>query len=43
MLTLSNLVTQAGPSAFARIQENYYYVFVGCCLVFLVLVYLFYP
>jgi len=36
-------VTEAGPSAFANIQENYYYVFVGCCLAFLILVYLYFP
>ncbi|KAJ4305021.1 hypothetical protein N0V90_000550 [Kalmusia sp. IMI 367209] len=36
-------VTQAGPSAFANIGENYYYVFVGCCSIYLVLVYLYFP
>ncbi|KAJ0278307.1 hypothetical protein COL940_007310 [Colletotrichum noveboracense] len=36
-------VTQAGPSAFATIHENYYYVFVGCCSVFFVIIYLYYP
>ncbi|KAF4549589.1 Sugar (and other) transporter-like protein 65 [Elsinoe fawcettii] len=36
-------VTQAGPSAFASIGENYYYVFVGCCTVYLGLVYFFFP
>lgn len=25
-------ITEAGPSAFANIHENYYYVFVGCSL-----------
>ncbi|ETS81549.1 hypothetical protein PFICI_06551 [Pestalotiopsis fici W106-1] len=36
-------VTEAGPSAFATIHENYYYVFVGCCSVYLVLIYLYFP
>ncbi|KAH9905167.1 general substrate transporter [Xylariomycetidae sp. FL2044] len=36
-------VTQAGPSAFATIGENYYYVFVGCCVVYLVLIYFYFP
>ncbi|KAJ3544883.1 hypothetical protein NM208_g2804 [Fusarium decemcellulare] len=36
-------VTQAGPSAFANIGENYYYVFVACCTTFFVIVYFFYP
>ncbi|KAF2098065.1 putative MFS monosaccharide transporter [Rhizodiscina lignyota] len=36
-------ITEAGPSAFATIGENYYYVFVGCCAVFLVLVYFYFP
>ncbi|KAG8625774.1 hypothetical protein KVT40_006175 [Elsinoe batatas] len=36
-------VTQAGPSAFASIGENYYYVFVGCCSVYLGLVYFYFP
>ncbi|OTB01413.1 hypothetical protein M426DRAFT_266340 [Hypoxylon sp. CI-4A] len=36
-------ITQAGPTAFATIHENYYYVFAGCCSVYLVLVYFFYP
>ncbi|KAJ0385245.1 hypothetical protein COL922a_006754 [Colletotrichum nupharicola] len=36
-------VTQAGHSAFATIHENYYYVFVGCCSVFFVIIYLYYP
>lgn len=37
------LVTQAGPSAFATIHENYYYVFVGCCAVYFVIIYFYYP
>jgi hypothetical protein len=37
------LVTEAGPSAFANIQENYYYVFVGCCAVYLLIIYFYYP
>ena len=36
-------VTEAGPSAFATIHENYYYVFVACSLFFLVLAYLYFP
>jgi len=37
------LVTEAGPSAFANIKENYYYVFVGCSLFFLVVAYFYFP
>ncbi|KAI5863974.1 putative MFS monosaccharide transporter [Durotheca rogersii] len=36
-------VTEAGPSAFANIQENYYYVFVACTFVFLTTAYLYFP
>ncbi|KAH8881030.1 MFS monosaccharide transporter [Thozetella sp. PMI_491] len=36
-------ITEAGPSAFANIQENYYYVFVSCTLFFLVVAYLYFP
>ncbi|KAL1985248.1 hypothetical protein VTN96DRAFT_8047 [Rasamsonia emersonii] len=36
-------VTEAGPSAFATIHENYYYVFVGCTLFFLVVAYFYFP
>ncbi|KAI1842171.1 hypothetical protein JX265_001468 [Neoarthrinium moseri] len=36
-------VTEAGPSAFANIKENYYYVFVGCTLFFLVLAWFYFP
>ncbi|KAH8648602.1 MFS monosaccharide transporter [Xylariales sp. PMI_506] len=36
-------ITEAGPSAFANIQENYYYVFVACTLFFLVMAYLYFP
>ena len=43
LLTSCSLVTEAGPSAFANIKENYYYVFVGCCSVYLVLIYLYFP
>ena len=43
MLTFLSSVTEAGPSAFANIKENYYYVFIGCCLVYLVLIYFFFP
>ena len=36
-------VTEAGPSAFANIEENYYYVFVACTLFFLVMAYFYFP
>ncbi|KAK4498178.1 hypothetical protein PRZ48_010835 [Zasmidium cellare] len=36
-------ITEAGPSAFATIHENYYYVFVGCTLFFLVVAYFYFP
>jgi hypothetical protein len=36
-------VTEAGPSAFANIGENYYYVFVACTSFFLVIAYFFFP
>ena len=36
-------VTEAGPSAFANIQENYYYVFVACSFFFLVVAYFYFP
>ena len=36
-------ITEAGPSAFGNIRENYYYVFVGCTLFFLVLAYFYFP
>lgn len=36
-------VTEAGPSAFANIKENYYYVFVGCSLFFLIVAYFYFP
>lgn len=36
-------ITEAGPSAFATIKENYYYVFVGCQVVFLIAVCLWFP
>ena len=37
------VVTEAGPSAFANIKQNYYYVFIGCCVVYFVLIYLYFP
>lgn len=43
MLTELKIVTEAGPSAFANIRENYYYVFVGCSAFFLVVAYLYFP
>ncbi|KAK5115720.1 hypothetical protein LTR62_000809 [Meristemomyces frigidus] len=36
-------ITEAGPSAFATIKQNYYYVFVGCTLFFLVVAYFYFP
>ncbi|PTU18610.1 hypothetical protein P175DRAFT_0559427 [Aspergillus ochraceoroseus IBT 24754] len=36
-------VTEAGPSAFANIHENYYYVFVVCTFFFLVVAYFYFP
>ncbi|KAJ5896704.1 uncharacterized protein N7473_006103 [Penicillium subrubescens] len=36
-------ITEAGPSAFATIHENYYYVFVVCSAFFLVIAYFFFP
>ncbi|KAI0395845.1 hypothetical protein F5Y17DRAFT_456521 [Xylariaceae sp. FL0594] len=36
-------LTQAGPTAFAAIQENYYYVFVGVCTIYLVLIHRYFP
>ncbi|KAH0841117.1 hypothetical protein FOPE_06463 [Fonsecaea pedrosoi] len=36
-------ITEAGPSAFANIKENYYYVFVGCSFFFLIVAYFYFP
>lgn len=36
-------ITEAGPSAFANIKENYYYVFVACSTFFLIMAYLYFP
>lgn len=36
-------ITEAGPTAFANIKQNYYYVFVGCSFFFLVMAYFFFP
>lgn len=36
-------LTQAGPTAFANIRENYYYVFAGLSLLWLVGIYFFFP
>lgn len=36
-------VTEAGPSAFATIHENYYYVFVACTAFFLTIAYFYFP
>lgn len=35
-------VTEAGPSALSTIKENYYYVFVGCTVVFIILGYFYF-
>jgi hypothetical protein len=42
-LTKIETVTEAGPSAFASIKQNYYYVFVGCSFFFLVIAYFYFP
>ncbi|KAL2872304.1 putative MFS monosaccharide transporter (Hxt8) [Aspergillus lucknowensis] len=36
-------ITEAGPSAFANIGENYYYVFVACTLFFFIMAYFYFP
>lgn len=36
-------ITEAGPTAFAKIKQNYYYVFVGCSSFFLVMAWFFFP
>ncbi|KAJ6134394.1 Major facilitator superfamily domain general substrate transporter [Penicillium sp. IBT 18751x] len=36
-------LTEAGPSAFANIKQNYYYVFVACSFFFLVIAYFYFP
>ena len=36
-------ITQAGPTAFANIHQNYYYVFAGCSSFFLVMAYFYFP
>lgn len=36
-------ITEAGPSAFANIRENYYYVFVACSAFFLAVAYFYFP
>jgi hypothetical protein len=36
-------VTEAGPSAFANIRENYYYVFVASSAFFRAIAYLYFP
>lgn len=40
---LLKTVTEAGPSAFANIHENYYYVFVVCTAFFLTIAYFYFP
>lgn len=37
------IVTEAGPTAFANIKQNYYYVFAGCSAFFCVMAYFFFP
>ncbi|KAJ8119797.1 hypothetical protein ONZ43_g3330 [Nemania bipapillata] len=41
--TINVAFTEAGPTAFANIGENYYYVFVSICSIYLVLIYLYFP
>ncbi|KAH8654942.1 putative MFS monosaccharide transporter [Tricladium varicosporioides] len=36
-------ITEAGPTAFAKIKQNYYYVFVACSGFFLIMAYFFFP
>jgi hypothetical protein len=36
-------ITEAGPTAFAKIHENYYYVFVAACSVYPVIIYFYFP
>jgi len=36
-------ITEAGPSAFANIHQNYYYVFVASSFLFLILAYFYFP
>jgi sugar porter (SP) family MFS transporter len=36
-------ITEAGPSAFANIKQNYYYVFVACSACFLAIAYFYFP
>ncbi|GAT30343.1 MFS monosaccharide transporter [Aspergillus luchuensis] len=36
-------ITEAGPSAFANIGENYYYVFVACTVFFFTVAYFYFP
>jgi len=36
-------LTEAGPSAFATIKQNYYYVFVASSFFFLVIAYFYFP
>jgi len=36
-------ITEAGPTAFANIRENYYYVFVACAAFFFVIAYFYFP
>jgi hypothetical protein len=42
-LLIHHLVTEAGPTAFAKIKQNYYYVFVACSAFFCVVAYFFFP
>lgn len=43
MMVCHIIVTEAGPSAFANIHENYYYVFVACTLFFFVIGWFYFP
>ncbi|KAK6442372.1 hypothetical protein LTR95_001388 [Oleoguttula sp. CCFEE 5521] len=40
---VAHYVVNAGPTAFGKIHENYYYVFVACCACYLVIVHMFFP
>ncbi|KAI1754028.1 putative MFS monosaccharide transporter [Xylaria castorea] len=41
--TINVAFTEAGPTAFANIEENYYYVFVAICAIYLILIYFYFP
>ncbi|KAI0451603.1 putative MFS monosaccharide transporter [Xylaria acuta] len=41
--TINVAFTEAGPTAFANIGENYYYVFVTICAMYIALIYFYFP